>query len=62
MKTVIFASQSLALGHRKIMVAGGMESMSNVPFYAPRAAGNFFLSLSREKVYFETKKKFYSKR
>ncbi len=38
LKTVIMASQSIALGHRDIMIAGGMESMSNVPFYFPRGA------------------------
>jgi acetyl-CoA C-acetyltransferase len=31
MKAVILAAQSLSLGDRSIMVAGGMESMSNVP-------------------------------
>ncbi|CAG8693595.1 1434_t:CDS:2, partial [Scutellospora calospora] len=38
MKAVILASQNLALGDRSIMIAGGMESMSNVPFYSPRNA------------------------
>nr|CAG8454570.1 12949_t:CDS:10 [Entrophospora candida] len=36
MKSVIFAAQSLALGDRSVMIAGGVESMSNVPFYVPR--------------------------
>jgi acetyl-CoA C-acetyltransferase len=31
MKAVILAAQNLALGDRSIMVAGGMESMSNTP-------------------------------
>ncbi|CAJ0747216.1 11457_t:CDS:10 [Entrophospora sp. SA101] len=31
MKSVIFAAQSLALGDRSVMIAGGVESMSNVP-------------------------------
>ncbi|RKO83742.1 thiolase, partial [Blyttiomyces helicus] len=39
LKAVIFGSQVLALGHRDVVVAGGMESMSNVPFYFPRNAG-----------------------
>merc|ERR1711926_35017 len=30
------ASQALALGQNKVMVAGGMESMSNVPYYMAR--------------------------
>lgn len=38
MKAVMLAAQSLQLGTRKVMVAGGMESMSNSPFYFPRNA------------------------
>ncbi|KAI8915325.1 Thiolase, N-terminal domain-containing protein [Powellomyces hirtus] len=38
LKAVILAHQSLTLGHRDVMVAGGMESMSNAPFYFPRGA------------------------
>ena len=34
MKAVALAAQSIALGDAAIVVAGGMESMSNVPFYA----------------------------
>jgi acetyl-CoA C-acetyltransferase len=33
MKAVAQAAQSILLGDARIMVAGGMESMSNVPFY-----------------------------
>jgi acetyl-CoA C-acetyltransferase len=33
MKAIAQASQSIALGDADIVVAGGMESMSNVPFY-----------------------------
>ena len=33
MKAVVQAAQSIALGDAGIVVAGGMESMSNVPFY-----------------------------
>ncbi|CAI6362776.1 unnamed protein product [Macrosiphum euphorbiae] len=36
MKAVMLASQSLICGHQQIVVAGGMESMSNVPFYLAR--------------------------
>ncbi|KAJ3100791.1 erg10, acetyl-CoA C-acetyltransferase [Phlyctochytrium bullatum] len=38
LKSVIFATQTLQTGARKVIVAGGMESMSNVPFYFPRGA------------------------
>ncbi|TAD86244.1 MAG: acetyl-CoA C-acyltransferase [Bacteroidetes bacterium] len=34
MKAVALAAQSIALGHAQVVVAGGMESMSNVPYYA----------------------------
>lgn len=34
MKAIAQAAQSIALGDADIVVAGGMESMSNVPFYA----------------------------
>ncbi len=34
-KAVTLAAQSLKLGEADIIVAGGMESMSNVPFYLP---------------------------
>ncbi|XP_012151447.1 acetyl-CoA acetyltransferase 1 isoform X2 [Megachile rotundata] len=36
MKSIMLASQSLQCGHQEIIVAGGMESMSNVPFYLQR--------------------------
>lgn len=38
LKAVILAAQAIELGQRNVMVAGGMESMSNVPFYFPRGA------------------------
>lgn len=34
MKAISMAAQSLQLGDAKVVIAGGMESMSNVPFYA----------------------------
>jgi acetyl-CoA C-acetyltransferase len=37
MKTIMLAAQSVMLGHAEIMVAGGMESMSNIPYYATKA-------------------------
>ncbi|GAC93716.1 acetyl-CoA C-acyltransferase [Pseudozyma hubeiensis SY62] len=36
MKAISLAAQSIALGQRGVMVAGGMESMSNAPYYLPR--------------------------
>lgn len=34
MKAISIATQSILLGDAEVVVAGGMESMSNVPFYA----------------------------
>ncbi|EST09630.1 Thiolase, C-terminal [Kalmanozyma brasiliensis GHG001] len=36
MKAISLAAQSIQLGQRGVMVAGGMESMSNAPYYLPR--------------------------
>ncbi|KAI9634547.1 Thiolase, N-terminal domain-containing protein, partial [Dioszegia hungarica] len=36
LKSVMLASQNIKLGVRGVMVAGGMESMSNAPFLLPR--------------------------
>ncbi|XP_012286157.1 acetyl-CoA acetyltransferase, mitochondrial isoform X3 [Orussus abietinus] len=36
MKSVMLAAQTLQTGHQDIVLAGGMESMSNVPFYLKR--------------------------
>ncbi|XP_069615243.1 acetyl-CoA acetyltransferase, mitochondrial [Ranitomeya imitator] len=38
MKSVMLAAQGLMCGHQKVMVAGGMESMSNVPYCMTRGA------------------------
>src|SRR6476646_7992399 len=35
MKAIAQGAQSILLGDADIVVAGGMESMSNVPFYSP---------------------------
>jgi len=35
LKSVMFGAQSIMLGNNDIVVAGGMESMSNIPFYLP---------------------------
>jgi len=37
MKAMMLAAQSIALGDNDIIVAGGMESMSNTPHYIPKA-------------------------
>jgi acetyl-CoA C-acetyltransferase len=37
MKSIMFGAQSIMLGHNDLVVAGGMESMSNIPFYVPNA-------------------------
>ncbi|WVR05668.1 hypothetical protein IAU60_002690 [Kwoniella sp. DSM 27419] len=41
MKAIMFASQSIQLGQRGVMVAGGMESMSQAPFLMPRNPPGF---------------------
>jgi len=37
MKAVMLGAQSIMLGINDVVVAGGMESMSNVPYYVPKA-------------------------
>lgn len=37
MKAIMFGAQAIMLGHADIVVAGGMESMTNVPYYVPGA-------------------------
>ncbi|MCB0638930.1 MAG: acetyl-CoA C-acyltransferase [Lewinella sp.] len=36
-KSIMFGAQSIMLGHQDIIVAGGMESMSCIPYYVPDA-------------------------
>uniref|UniRef100_A0A915CDM3 Thiolase N-terminal domain-containing protein n=1 Tax=Parascaris univalens TaxID=6257 RepID=A0A915CDM3_PARUN len=36
MKAIIMGAQAIQVGYRRIVVALGSESMSNVPFYVPR--------------------------
>lgn len=36
MKSIMLAAQTLMCGHQDVMIAGGMESMSNVPYYMGR--------------------------
>jgi acetyl-CoA C-acetyltransferase len=37
MKSIMIGAQSIMLGTNDIVVAGGMESMSNIPYYIPKA-------------------------
>lgn len=37
MKSIMFGAQSIMLGQADLVVTGGMESMSNVPYYVPNA-------------------------
>ncbi|KAH8197674.1 hypothetical protein TruAng_008178 [Truncatella angustata] len=38
LKAVIFAAQNIQLGLSEVQIAGGMENMSQVPYYVPRAS------------------------
>lgn len=42
-KAIMLAAQSIALGTNDIVVAGGMESMSNVPYYLDKARTGYRL-------------------
>ncbi len=41
MKAIMLATQSIRLGDADVVVAGGMESMTNAPFYIPKARGGY---------------------
>jgi acetyl-CoA C-acetyltransferase len=43
MKAIMLAAQSIAVGQNDIVVAGGMESMSNVPYYLDKARNGYRL-------------------
>ena len=43
MKAIMLAAQSITLGQNDIVVAGGMESMSNVPYYLDKARNGYRL-------------------
>jgi acetyl-CoA C-acetyltransferase len=36
-KAIMLAAQSIMLGLNDVVIAGGMESMTNIPFYVPKA-------------------------
>ena len=42
-KAIMLAAQSIALGENDVVVAGGMESMSNVPYYLDKARTGYRL-------------------
>lgn len=37
MKAIMLGAQSIMLGQNDVVIAGGMESMSNIPYYLPKA-------------------------
>ncbi|KAI5059217.1 hypothetical protein GOP47_0025536 [Adiantum capillus-veneris] len=43
MKAMMLAAQTIQLGHNDVVVAGGMESMSNAPYYLPKARQGYRL-------------------
>ncbi|MFZ4772336.1 MAG: acetyl-CoA C-acyltransferase, partial [Ferruginibacter sp.] len=43
MKAIMLGAQSIALGENDVVVAGGMESMSNVPYYLDKARNGYRL-------------------
>jgi acetyl-CoA C-acetyltransferase len=43
MKAIMLAAQSIMLGDNDVVVAGGMESMSNVPYYLDKARNGYRL-------------------
>src|ERR1700733_1322286 len=47
MKAIMLAAQSIATGQNDIVVAGGMESMSNVPYYLSKARTGYKLGNDR---------------
>ncbi|AWO00281.1 acetyl-CoA C-acetyltransferase [Chitinophaga alhagiae] len=43
MKAIMLGAQSILLGDNDVVVAGGMESMSNIPYYLDKARGGYRL-------------------
>lgn len=41
MKAVMLGAQSIMLGQNDVVLAGGMESMSNIPYYLMKARGGY---------------------
>ena len=42
-KAIMFGAQSIMLGQKDIVVVGGMENMSQIPYYIPNAMGHSYL-------------------
>lgn len=43
MKAVMLSAMSISCGYRNVILAGGMESMSNIPYYLPNARQGYRL-------------------
>lgn len=43
MKAIMLGADRIAAGHAEIVIAGGMESMSNAPYLLPKARGGYRL-------------------
>ena len=43
MKSIMFAAQSIMVGDNDVVIAGGMENMSSVPYYLPNARTGYRL-------------------
>ena len=43
LKAVMLAAQAIQVGDAEIIIAGGMESMSNIPYYIPQARSGYRL-------------------
>ncbi len=41
LQAVVLGAKSVALGDAELVLSGGMESMSNVPYYLPQARGGY---------------------
>ncbi|KAN0097368.1 peroxisomal 3-ketoacyl-CoA-thiolase [Tylopilus felleus] len=50
LKTIMLAAQSIESGYKNVVVAGGMESMSNAPFLLPRTNPLFGKFEARDSV------------
>jgi len=46
MKAIIMAAQSIATGEAEIVIAGGMESMSNAPYILPKARWGYRMDIT----------------
>lgn len=47
LKSVMLAAQAIMVGDADVVVAGGMESMSNVPYYLPNARNGYKMGNSK---------------